>query len=76
MHAVSVTDEEAVVRVAAQVGCWDVLVLSAGFMSRPSDVKKADLTEWWGAFEVCSPSSLPVACMLLLAVAGQLHVVC
>lgn len=65
-------------RVAAQVGRWDVLVLSAGFMSRPSDVRQADLTEWWGAFEVCFSrfpcvpplSFFPLACLLLLAVAG------
>ncbi|KAL2833634.1 hypothetical protein BJY01DRAFT_90608 [Aspergillus pseudoustus] len=72
VHSVSVTDEEAMVRVAAQVGCWDVLVLSAGFMSRPSEVREADLTEWWGAFETNVKGSL-IATKVFLPTANPAH---
>ncbi|KAL4986838.1 hypothetical protein BDW68DRAFT_197814 [Aspergillus falconensis] len=48
---VSVTDEEALIRVAAAVGTWDVLVLAAGFLSKPAALKDSSVDEWWGSFE-------------------------
>ncbi|KDN63678.1 putative short chain dehydrogenase [Colletotrichum sublineola] len=51
-HAVDITNEEALTKVAAAAGQWDVLVLTAGYVSSPSPVTASASDEWWQSFEV------------------------
>ncbi|GJC96503.1 short chain dehydrogenase [Colletotrichum higginsianum] len=51
VHALDITDEEALTKVAATVGQWDVLVLTAGYVSNPSPVAGSASDEWWQSFE-------------------------
>ncbi|KAK6223774.1 short chain dehydrogenase [Colletotrichum tabaci] len=51
VHALDITDEEALTKVAAAVGQWDVLVLTAGYVSNPSPVAGSASDEWWQSFE-------------------------
>ncbi|GJC89716.1 short chain dehydrogenase citE [Colletotrichum liriopes] len=51
VHAVDITNEEALIKVAAAVGKWDVLVLTAGYVSNPSPVAGSASDEWWQSFE-------------------------
>lgn len=46
-----IAQEDAVNKVAASVGKWDVLVLSAGYSSTPSSIVKADTSEWLQSFD-------------------------
>lgn len=47
IHAVSVTDEAGLKTVAVVVGTWDVLVLNAGFISKPASAAESSMDEWW-----------------------------
>ncbi|EFQ35840.1 short chain dehydrogenase [Colletotrichum graminicola] len=51
VHAVDITNEEALTKVAAAAGQWDVLVLTAGYVSSPSPVAASSSDEWWQSFE-------------------------
>ncbi|KAK2049810.1 short chain dehydrogenase [Colletotrichum somersetense] len=51
VHAVDITNEEALTKVAAAAGQWDVLVLTAGYVSSPSSVAASATDEWWQSFE-------------------------
>ncbi|MCJ1247044.1 hypothetical protein MMC30_004255 [Trapelia coarctata] len=51
IHAISVTDEEGLKKVAASAGTWDILVLNAGFISSPASVSQSTADEWWQSFE-------------------------
>lgn len=46
------TDEEAVRKIADSVGAWDVLVLNAGYLPAPTPAAKADVGDYWKAYEV------------------------
>lgn len=50
-----VTDEEAVKKIADAVGTWDVLVLNAGYTTAPTPAAKADIGDYWKAYEVSTP---------------------
>ncbi|KAI0838422.1 putative NADP(+)-dependent dehydrogenase [Hypoxylon sp. FL0890] len=51
VHAVDITQEKAMQDVAKAVGNWDVLVLAAGYISKPAPMAEADTDEWWQGFE-------------------------
>lgn len=40
--------------VAAQAGAWDILILSAAFVSSPASVAESPVEDWWQSFEVGS----------------------
>lgn len=52
IYAVSVTDEKALRDIAAVVGTWDILILSAGFVSDPCSILESSVEDWWRSFEV------------------------
>lgn len=52
VFAGSVTDEEAMEKIAKAVGTWDVLVLNAGYISAPAPISKAPLDDYWKNYEV------------------------
>ena len=39
-------------KVAESVGTWDVAILNAGYMPTPIQVVKADISDYWKAYEV------------------------
>ncbi|KAL4884541.1 hypothetical protein BJY04DRAFT_205966 [Aspergillus karnatakaensis] len=51
VNAVSVTDEEAMIDIAAAAGTWEVLILAAGYLSAPALLKEGPADEWWLDFE-------------------------
>lgn len=57
VYACDVTDDEAVKRVAVAVGTWDAILHCAGYMNKPSPALKAELEDYWRAFEVITPTS-------------------
>ncbi|TKW56776.1 3-hydroxybutyrate dehydrogenase type 2, partial [Colletotrichum tanaceti] len=61
VHALDITDEEALTKVAAAVGQWDVLVLTAGYVSNPSPVAGSASDEWWQSFETNTKGTYLVA---------------
>ncbi|KAF9876189.1 short chain dehydrogenase reductase [Colletotrichum karsti] len=46
-----ITSEETLVKVAAAIGRWDVLVLASGYTSPPSPIAGSSTDEWWQNFE-------------------------
>lgn len=68
VHVASVTDEKSISDIAAAVGAWDVLVLAAGYLSKPVSIQESTTEEWWQSFEtnikgtmVTSKAFLPAA---------------
>ncbi|TQN66190.1 Short chain dehydrogenase citE [Colletotrichum shisoi] len=51
VHASDITDEDALAKVAAAIGQWDVLVLTSGYVSSPTPVAGSASDEWWQSFE-------------------------
>jgi NADP-dependent 3-hydroxy acid dehydrogenase YdfG len=51
-HALSVKDLGALKTAAAAIGSWDVLVLNAGRIMKPTTVEEADAELWWDVLEV------------------------
>lgn len=49
---VDVADEDAVSKMAAQVGAWDIFVANAGYLSGKERVVEADSKDWWQSMEV------------------------
>lgn len=58
IYPVSVTDEKALKGIAPKIGIWDILVLSAGFVSTPSSIVESPVEDWWRSFEVWFLASL------------------
>lgn len=58
IYTESVLDEDVMARVAAAVGQWDVLILAAGYLSKPAAIKESSVDEWWQSFEVRGDSPL------------------
>jgi NAD(P)-dependent dehydrogenase (short-subunit alcohol dehydrogenase family) len=40
-------------KIAEAVGVWDVLIMNAGYIPTPSPTAKADVSDYWRAYEVC-----------------------
>ncbi|OHE90561.1 short chain dehydrogenase [Colletotrichum orchidophilum] len=51
VHAVDITDEQTLAKVAAAIGKWDILVLAAGYVSSPAPVTESATDGWWQSFE-------------------------
>ncbi|OLN85285.1 Short-chain type dehydrogenase/reductase [Colletotrichum chlorophyti] len=51
VFAADITSEESLVKVAATIGQWDILVLTAGYVSTPSPIVGSSTDEWWQSFE-------------------------
>ncbi|KAI2780740.1 short chain dehydrogenase [Daldinia loculata] len=51
IFAVDITQEDALQRVAAEVGTWDILIHTAGYVSTPGPIASSDTNEWWQSFE-------------------------
>ncbi|KAF4776428.1 short chain dehydrogenase [Colletotrichum scovillei] len=51
VHAVDITDEQTLIKVAAAIGKWDILVLASGYVSSPSPVAGSATDDWWQSFE-------------------------
>lgn len=51
IYTKSVMDEDAMARVATAIGKWDVLILAAGYLSKPAAIKDSAVDEWWQSFE-------------------------
>lgn len=47
-----ITDEQTLIKVAAAIGKWDILVLASGYVSSPSPVAGSATDDWWQSFEV------------------------
>jgi NAD(P)-dependent dehydrogenase (short-subunit alcohol dehydrogenase family) len=54
IHAADITDAVAMQKAASEIGGWDVLVMNAGYLSKPSSIQESNVDEWWKGFEVCS----------------------
>jgi len=52
-HVVDVADEAAVQKAAKDIGIWDILILNAAAVTRPTSIAQADVNDWWRVFEVC-----------------------
>ncbi|KAL8956723.1 MAG: hypothetical protein Q9193_005832, partial [Seirophora villosa] len=52
-YLASVLDEKSLSDVAVAVGSWDVLILNAGYMSKPASIVETPVEDWWQNFEVC-----------------------
>jgi NADP-dependent 3-hydroxy acid dehydrogenase YdfG len=48
----SVSDAEQMKKVVEAAGTWDIFVLNAGYLPRPSSIADADIDDWWCAYEV------------------------
>jgi hypothetical protein len=53
VHSADITDAPAMKKAASEIGGWDVLVMNAGYLSKPDSIQGSDVNEWWKAFEVC-----------------------
>jgi NADP-dependent 3-hydroxy acid dehydrogenase YdfG len=53
IYPASVTDEDAMKKIAVAVGRWDVLILNAGYISPPSPLAQSPAYEYWRNYEVC-----------------------
>ncbi|KAB8269090.1 putative NADP(+)-dependent dehydrogenase [Aspergillus minisclerotigenes] len=51
VHPVDVTNEAGVGEVAREIGTWDVLVLSAGYLARPAPIMESSVEDWWQSLE-------------------------
>lgn len=51
------TDEKALVDIAAVTGTWDILILAAGYLAGPASIRESSVDDWWKSFEVCLPAS-------------------
>lgn len=54
IHALDVTDEQALNKLATEIGRWDVLVLAAGYLEDQKSVQESSVDDWWQSFEVVS----------------------
>ncbi|KAK5992322.1 Short chain dehydrogenase citE [Cladobotryum mycophilum] len=50
-HVVDITRKDCLATVAATIGTWDVLVLSAGYISAKSTIQESNFEEFWQSFE-------------------------
>lgn len=53
----SVADAEQMRKVAETAGLWDVFVLNAGHLGRPTSIAEASMEDWWSSYEVRSSLS-------------------
>ncbi|KAF2649456.1 NAD(P)-binding protein [Lophiostoma macrostomum CBS 122681] len=47
----SVSDAEQMKKVVEVAGTWDVFVLNAGHLPRPTSIVEADIDDWWASYE-------------------------
>lgn len=66
VHAADVTDEKALVGIAAATGTWDILILAAGYLAGPASIREASVDDWWKSFEVCYRPRIPIPYRLFL----------
>ncbi|KAI6092266.1 putative NADP(+)-dependent dehydrogenase [Hypoxylon rubiginosum] len=52
IHVADITQEKTLQEAAASIGVWDVLVLAAGYTSKPGSLTQTDTAEWWKNMEV------------------------
>jgi NADP-dependent 3-hydroxy acid dehydrogenase YdfG len=52
IYVADTTNARDLQEVAAAVGTWDILILSAGYVSSPSTMLSAKVDDWWQNFEV------------------------
>lgn len=60
-----VTDDKAMYQIAREVGTWDVFILNAGHLPKPSPIASADISEYWAAYEV-HKSTIPTHSLYFL----------
>ena len=48
-----VADDKAMHEIAAEVGTWDVFILNAGHVPKPTSIASANLADYWESYEVC-----------------------
>ncbi|KAI4204972.1 MAG: hypothetical protein LQ350_000824 [Teloschistes chrysophthalmus] len=68
----NVTNEEAMHEVAAEVGAWDIFILNAGYLPKPSPVASSDISDYWAAYET-NVKSLVIATHAFLPNANKTH---
>ncbi|WYZ37901.1 hypothetical protein EsH8_II_001407 [Colletotrichum jinshuiense] len=72
VKVVDITNEQTLVKVAAEIGTWDILVLAAGFVSSPSTIAGSASDEWWQNFETNTKGTY-LATKLFLPTANPSH---
>ncbi|KAL8895273.1 MAG: hypothetical protein Q9207_008235 [Kuettlingeria erythrocarpa] len=51
IHVADVADEEAVGNAARDLKGWDILILNAGVLAKPSTIAETKLADWWRVYE-------------------------
>ncbi|KAJ5750844.1 hypothetical protein N7533_007872 [Penicillium manginii] len=67
-----ITDEKRIAEIAASIGTWDILLLAAAYISSPSSIQFASITDWWQNLETNLKGSL-IAVKSLLPTARPAH---
>jgi len=70
-HAVDITDEAAIHNAADEIGRWDILILNAAAVDKPSSILQANVTDWWRVFEVRPPSRYQHSPLAVFSYYGQ-----
>jgi NAD(P)-dependent dehydrogenase (short-subunit alcohol dehydrogenase family) len=50
-YLADVTSETQMKNAASRIGKWDVLIMNAGYLSKPEATETAEWKEWWASFE-------------------------
>ncbi|KAL8996992.1 MAG: hypothetical protein Q9169_003643 [Polycauliona sp. 2 TL-2023] len=67
-----VTDGNAMSRIAAEIGTWDVLVLNAGHLANPTPIASANLSDYWASYEA-NVKSVVIAAAAFVPTANHEH---
>lgn len=54
-------DATAMGATAAEIGTWDVYIMSAGYVPDKTTIRDADIDDYWKAFEVLLSSPHPLS---------------
>ncbi|MCJ1250012.1 hypothetical protein MMC30_007238 [Trapelia coarctata] len=64
-YVVDTADEAAVQQAAEDVGKWDILILNAAAITKPTSIAQANVNDWWRVFETnVKGSMIPVHAFL------------
>ncbi|KAF2118329.1 hypothetical protein BDV96DRAFT_569677 [Lophiotrema nucula] len=67
--AASVADAEQMKAVVDAAGTWDVFVLNAGHIAKPTSISEASMSDWWASYET-NIKAILIAAQLFLPTAN------
>ncbi|KAL8842835.1 MAG: hypothetical protein Q9176_002471 [Flavoplaca citrina] len=67
-----VTDEDAMEKIATEIGTWDILILNAGHQANSTSITSANLSDYWACYEA-NVKSVIIASAAFLPTANQTH---